>query len=201
MPTDRPPPGEGRFPLSGNESPPRTYYAPMELVADLGDEELLRAGDAAALFRRHYGPVYTLVRRLLGSDADARDAAQETFARAFAHLAAFDPRRSFRGWIFAIAANHVRDLLRRRKQLPLDAALEESLPDLSLPESPVLWREDRDRILAAVDRLPFDWKIVIVLGFQQDLTPSETAEALGITVNAVRIRTFRALAALRKELS
>lgn len=173
----------------------------MVVIVDVTDGELLRAGDTPALTRRHYGPVYGLARRLLGNDAAARDAAQETFARAFAHLREFDPRRSFRTWIFAILAHHVRDLLRRRRPLPLDAAAEESLPDLTLPETPVIRREDRDRLLAALDRLPFDWKIVVTLKTQQDLSGAEIAEMLGISVNAVRIRLYRALAALRKELS
>lgn len=172
----------------------------MELMADATDDDLLRAGNTAALVRRHYAPVYGLARRLLGSDLDARDAVQETFARAIAHLPEFDRRRSFRTWIFAIVSNHIRDLLRRRRHVPLDDA-EDSLPDLSLPESPVLRREDRDRVLAAVDRLPFEWKIVVTLKIQQELSPGEISEALGISVNAVRIRLYRALAALRKELS
>lgn len=173
----------------------------MELLVDATDEDLVRSGDTASLVRRHYGPVYGLARRLLRDETDARDAVQETFARAIGHLRDFDPRRSFRTWIFAIAANHVRDLLRRRKQLPLETGAEESVPDLTLPEEPLFLREDRDRILAAVDRLPFDWKIVVTLMFQQDLAHPEIAEALGISVNAVRIRLYRALAALRKELS
>src|SRR6266850_210941 len=100
----------------------------MELLVDLSDEDLLRRNDTAALVRRHYGPVYGLVRRLLGGDAEARDAAQETFVRAIGHLKSFDRRRSFRTWIFAIAANHVRDLLRGRKPLPLEADAGESVP-------------------------------------------------------------------------
>lgn len=173
----------------------------MVVIVDATDPELLRDGDTAALARRHYGPVHGLARRLLANPADARDAAQETFARAFAHLRDYDPRRPFRNWLFAILANHVRDLLRRRRQLPLDAAAEESLPDLTLPDAPILRREDRDRILAALDRLPFDWKIVVTLKIQQELSGPEIAETLGISVNAVRIRLYRALAALRKELS
>jgi RNA polymerase sigma-70 factor (ECF subfamily) len=173
----------------------------VELLVDLTDEDLVRAGDTAALVRRHYGPVYGLARRLLGSAADARDAAQETFTRAIGHLRDFDSRSSFRTWLFAITANHIRDLLRRRKQLPLDSATEESLPALALPETPVIRREDRDRVLAAVDRLPFDLKIVVTLQFQQDLSSREIAEALGISINAVRIRIYRALSALRKDLS
>jgi len=173
----------------------------MELLVELTDEDLLRAGDTAGLVRRYYGPVYGLARRLLGSSADARDAAQETFTRAIGHLGDFDRRSSFRSWLFAITANHIRDLLRRKKQLPLDPATEESLPALTLPETPLFRREDRDRVLAALDRLSFDLKIVVTRSFQHELSYREIAETLGVSVNAVRIRTYRALAALRKELS
>jgi RNA polymerase sigma-70 factor (ECF subfamily) len=173
----------------------------MEMALDASDAELLRSGDTSSLVRRYYGPVFGLVRRLLRDDAEARDAAQETFARAIAHLGSYDPRKPFRVWIFAIAANHVRDLLRRRRQLPLDAETEDQFPHLELPEEPLFRREDRDRILKAVDRLPFEWKAVVALHFQQDLPAPEIADALGISVNAVRIRLYRALAALRKELS
>jgi RNA polymerase sigma-70 factor (ECF subfamily) len=173
----------------------------MELLMEATDEDLLRTGDVAGLVRRYYGPVYGLARRLLGNPSDARDAAQETFTRAIGHLGGFDRRSSFRTWLFAITANHIRDLLRRKKQLRLDPSTEDSLPVLTLPEHPLFLREDRDRVLGALDRLPFDLKIVVTLQFQQDLSYREIAETLGISVNAVRIRIYRALAALRKELS
>ncbi len=165
------------------------------------DLELIRAGDTAELVRRYYGPVFGLARRLLGSVPEARDAAQETFARAIAHLRDFDPASSFRGWLFAIAANHVRDLLRKKKQLPLDPAVEEELPDLSLPDDRLLRAENRERLAAAIDRLPFDLKVVVSLHYQQELPFAEIAQALGRSVNAVRIRLYRALKALREELS
>ncbi|HEV3028271.1 MAG TPA: sigma-70 family RNA polymerase sigma factor [Planctomycetota bacterium] len=173
----------------------------MEMAVDASDPDLVRSGNTAALVQRHYGPVYGLVHRFLRNDADARDAAQETFARAIRHLPEFDPRKSFRAWLFAIAANHVRDLMRRRRQLPLDSKTQEQVPDLTLPEEPLLHQEDRDRILAAVDRLPFDLKLVVTLHYQKDFSSSEIAESLGLSVNAVRLRLYRALAALRKELS
>ena len=171
------------------------------MLAEATDLELVRAGDTAALARRHYGPVFGLARRLLGDAVEARDAAQETFARAFAHLRSFDPARSFRGWLFAIAANYVRDLLRKRKPAALDAAIGDELPDLSLPDDRLLRAENRERLAAAIDRLPFDLKIVVTLHFQQELPHAEVALALGPSANAVRIRLYRALAALRKELS
>ena len=173
----------------------------MEMAVDASDPDLIRSGDTPSLVRRHYGPVYGLVRRFLRNEADARDAAQETFARAISHLQDFDPRKSFRAWLFAIAANHVRDLLRRRRQLPLDSETEERLPDLTLPDESLLHREDRDRILAAVDRLPFDLKLVVTLHYQKELSSPEIADVLGVSVNTIRLRLFRALGILRKELS
>ena len=168
----------------------------MEMAVDTPDD--LR--DPQALIRRYYGPVLSLVRRLVG-DADARDAAQETFARAIARLRDYDPSRPFRVWLFAIAANHVRDLLRRKRAAPLDADVEAEIPDLTLPEDPALLAEDRRALLAAVDRLPPDLRVVVLLHFQQDLPPRDVAQVLGITPNAARIRLYRALRALRKELS
>jgi RNA polymerase sigma-70 factor (ECF subfamily) len=173
----------------------------MGLAVDAPDRQLIREGDLAALVRRYYGPVIGLTRRLLGDPAEARDAAQETFARALARLRTYDPERPFRVWIFAIAANLVRDLLRRRRPGPMGADLEDSLADLSLPELPALRAEDRGRILAAVDRLSPDLRLVVALHFQQDLPPVEIAEILDISPNAARLRLYRALHALRKDLS
>jgi RNA polymerase sigma factor (sigma-70 family) len=169
----------------------------MEMALEATDEILLRNGDIPALVRRYYGPVLGLVRRLIG-DADARDAAQETFARAIAGIGRYDPSRPFRVWLFTIAANHVRDLLRRKRAAPLDPDVEDELPDLSLP---ALDAEDRGTLLAAVDALPPDLRVVVLLHFQHDLPPREVAQVLGISPNAARIRLYRALRTLRKELS
>jgi RNA polymerase sigma-70 factor (ECF subfamily) len=173
----------------------------MELMLDSTDRDLLRAGDTESLVRRYYGAVYGLVRRLLGSEADARDAAQETFTRAILHLNQFTPERSFRDWLFTIATNHVRDLFRRKRESSLHAGTQDTLPDLMLPDEPILRRENRARILAAVDRLPLEWKIVVTLHFLHELPYPAIADVLGVSVNAVRIRLYRAFAVLRKDLS
>jgi RNA polymerase sigma-70 factor, ECF subfamily len=165
----------------------------MEMAVEAPDD--LR--DPLALIRRYYGPVLGLARRLLGS-AEARDVAQETFARAFARIRDYDPSQPFRVWLFAIAANHVRDLLRRKRAAPLDPDVEDEIPDLSLPP---LNAEDRGALLAAVDALSPDLRVVVLLHFQQDLPPRDVAQVLGITPNAARIRLYRALRFLRKELS
>jgi RNA polymerase sigma-70 factor (ECF subfamily) len=173
----------------------------MEMVAEATDLDLLRSGDTAALVRRYYGPVLGLARRMLGDPAAAGDAAQETFARAIAHLGRFDPSRSFRAWLFTIAANYIRDLLRKKSPVPLDRSALDEIPDLSLPDAGLLQAERRETLSAAIDRLPFDLKIVVVLHFQQELGAPEIARVLGVSANAVRIRIYRALKLLREGLS
>lgn len=152
------------------------------------------------LVREHYPAVLGLARRMLGNDAEASDAAQETFARAFQHIAEFDRSRRFVAWILTIAANHIRDLLRRRRGVALDAETEGSIPDLTPPDARLLREENRAALHAAVDRLAPDLRIVVHLAFREELTYAEIASALGVTVNAVRIRLYRALGILRKEL-
>ena len=128
---------------------------PEALVARaaLGDGEAF--GD---LFGAYAGPVTRLCRRMLGSDEDAKDARSEVFLRAREALAGYDPRRSFRSWLLAIAAHHCIDQLRRRavEGRLFDAAdlAEDTLPSAApSPLGSALARERRDQLLAALDAL------------------------------------------------
>jgi len=173
----------------------------MNRMLEESDLELLQSRNWGSLIGRHYGAVYALARKLLRSEADARDAAQETFARALAKLHSYDARRPLRPWLLSITAHFIRDLLRKRRELPLAPQADLEIADVALPSEPLLRQEDGKLLVAALDRLPFDWKLVVVLHFQQELAPADIAEALGVTTNAVRIRLYRALIALRKDLS
>ena len=173
------------------------------MLVALSEQDIVRAaqsGDRTALdqlTRRLYKPVLSLAGRLL-RPGDAQEIAQETFARVVKHLGEFDPDRKFAAWVFTIAANLCRDRHRRsRKTRPI----EESTVSIDLPpESNAIRMENRDRVNRAVDRLPFDMKVVVVMHFQQDLPLPEIAEALDVSVNTVRIRLYRALKALRGEV-
>ncbi len=149
------------------------------------------------LVDRHYGAVYALSLRMLGGAADARDAAQETFLRAMKGLVTYDPSRPAAAWVLSIAANLIRDRFRRHKPEPIEA---DDAPVVLPPDARLVRDEDRDRVLAAVGSLPFDLRIVVAMAFTQDRETAEIADALGISVNAVRIRLFRALARLRESL-
>lgn len=177
-----------------------------ELPETLADSRLARAavrGEAGALDRlvvRHYGTVYAFAVRMLGDAADARDATQETFVRMVARLDSYDPVRPFPSWLLSIAANLIRDRFRRRRPEALrddhDDALAIELP----PETRLIREEDRARVLAAVDALPFDLRVVVALVYQEGRDAADAASVLAITPNAVRIRLFRALARLRDAL-
>ena len=168
------------------------------------EQDLARAarqGDRRALdelIRRLYRPIVALASRFVGGREAAEDVAQETFARVVSRIGAYDPTRKFSSWAFAIAANLCRDRARHEQAGPLAEAVE--APDLSVeapPEAPVIRVEDADRVRQALERLPFEQKIVLVLHFQQDLSSQEIAEALDLSVNAVRLRLFRGLGTLR----
>jgi RNA polymerase sigma-70 factor, ECF subfamily len=156
-----------------------------------------RSGDAMArerLVQRHYGPVWSLARKLVRDDATASDIAQETFLRAFAKLEQFDGRARFSSWLFKIAANLARDLHRRRAPDPPEAPVVESA------ESILAKDEDVERVRRALDGLPMETRCAMALHLQEDLTVPEIASILDITEDAVRNRIHRGLHKVRSML-
>jgi RNA polymerase sigma-70 factor (ECF subfamily) len=134
----------------------------------------------------------------------SEDAAQETFLRAYQSLHRYDERRPFGTWLLSIAAHYCIDRLRRRKYslTSTDQDLGQGtleLPDADAPnpETEILRREQREQMQLALDRLnPVD-RAAIVLRYWQDSSEVEIAEALKLTVSAVKSRLHRA----RRELA
>jgi RNA polymerase sigma-70 factor (ECF subfamily) len=176
---------------------------PEALVARaaLGDREAF-----ADLFGAYAGPVTGLCRRMLGSDEDAKDARSEVFLRAREALAGYDPRRSFRSWLLAIAAHQCIDQLRRRalEGRLFDAAdlSEDTLPSAApSPLGSALARERRDQLLAALDALPPRHRAPLVLRYFAELPYDAIAELLGVRTRDVGVLLFRAKLRLREALS
>ena len=141
-----------------------------------------------------------------GDAADAEEAAQEAFVKAYRALDRFRGEAPFRPWLLAIVANEARN--RRRaagRQAALAARAEErdrpSGDAAPSPEEAVLGTEERERLLAAVNTMGESDRMVIAYRFFLDLSERETAEALGIPPGTVKSRLSRALRRLRERLA
>ena len=167
-----------------------------------------RRGDGYAydqLVRGHQDIAFRTAWLVSGSAADAEDAAQEAFVKAWRALGRFREGAPFRPWLLAIVANEARNRRRsagRREALVLRAAAERRPSDgaASPPEAAVLRAERRDVLLAALERLSDDDRSVLSCRHLLALSEAETAAALGIRRGTVKSRTSRALERLRAEL-
>lgn len=165
-----------------------------------------RAGDAqafAALVRTAQRPVYGLCLRLLRSEAEAAEAAQETFLRAYQHLGRFDERRPFDLWVMAIARNLCLDQLRRRQKVKTEDVEEHAhaLPshDLSLEER-AIEKQEHASLEGALSTLPVEDREVLALYYVQKRTTKEIAEIIGVAPGTIMARLFRAREKLRQRL-
>jgi RNA polymerase sigma-70 factor (ECF subfamily) len=165
-----------------------------------------RSGDSEALdqlCREHWLPVYRAVCRRARTPAEAEDLTQDVFIRAIRALGSYrDDEASYRAYLFRIARNLVIDRWRAR---PASTAGYQDLPDLADPaagpEAAAIARDERSRLLAALDRLPDSYSDVLRLRILGDRTAAEVGEIRGQSANAIRQLQFRAIAALRRELA
>jgi len=169
------------------------------LQAQQGSDEAFT--NLVETYQKH---VYNLCYRMLGEPESAEDAAQETFLRAFQHIHRYDRKRPFATWLLSIAAHYCIDRLRRRKfsMASIDQDEEEGgfeLPDADAPnpESEVVHNEQREQIQGLLRRLDSVDRAAIVLRYWNDCSEAEIAEALNLTVSAVKSRLHRA----RRELA
>jgi len=150
----------------------------------------------------HQGIAFRTAYLLAGSTADAEEAAHDAFLKAFDALRRFRRGKPFRPWLLAIVANEARNRRRsagRRQALALRAAEEIRPGDAApSPEAAVLRREQQDLVLAAVNRLSEEHRLVVACRYFLDLSEAETASALGIRTGTVKSRLSRALERLRE---
>src|SRR5438067_5533638 len=163
-----------------------------------------REGDTAAYERlvdRHAQVAFRVACVLAGSPADAEEAAQDAFVKAYRALGRFRPGAPFRPWLLQIVANEARNRRRsgaRRDALVLRAAASEPSGEAApSPEAALLASEQRQELLAAVEALPRDQRDTIACRYFLDLSEEETAQVLGVRRGTVKSRTARALERLR----
>lgn len=169
--------------------------------------ERAKRGDAVAvetLVRRYQGVCFRTAYLVAGGAAEAEDAVQEAFVKAFRSLGRFRPGAPFRPWLLAIVVNEARNRARaagRRATLALRTASQvpsgEAAPS---PEGALLAGEAREALLAAVRSLRDEDRLVIACRYFLELSEEETAAALRLRRGTVKSRTHRALARLRSAL-
>jgi len=178
------------------------------------DEELVARsirGDAESfnqLILRWERPIYALAYRTLGREEDARDICQETFLRAFRGLPGFRGQAKFSSWLYRIALNLCRDLMRRERRAPIAQPPEDvDLMELAAAVEPsesiedLIARRDLSRVVERVmATLPEEQRTAIVLKEYHGLTFQEIADLLGCPLSTVKTRLYQGLTVVRREL-
>jgi RNA polymerase sigma-70 factor (ECF subfamily) len=151
--------------------------------------------------------------KVCGHREDAEDTAQEVLLKLLPHVSKFESPKAFSVWLYTVARN--RCLMSRRhskfapkEHLPLEelmptgeelAAL--AIPRQSEPENIVLRKENAEHVRQALDRIPSQYRLILVLHDMEGLGTSEVAEITGLREGTVRVRLHRGRLALRKELT
>lgn len=191
----------------------RPATVPGETSSEAELVALLRRGDAAAyetVVRRHGARMLHVARRILNGSEDAHDVVQESFLAAFRAIDDFGGGARLATWLHRITVNTALMRLRSRRRRP-EESIEDVLPRFDTEGTRVdggsAWdapteellqrRETRVRVREAIARLPESYRTVLVLRDIEDMDTVETAQALGISANAVKIRLHRARQALR----
>jgi RNA polymerase sigma-70 factor, ECF subfamily len=156
--------------------------------AQRGDERAF-----AIIVRMYETPVYNYVLRLTnGEKALAEDLTQEVFLRVFQGLPRFSLRCKFTTWLFQVTKNRVLDELRAKERRPLAPVCIDDVPPLEALELPAERVEEIDALWRAIEGLPVDLKMALLLRDVVGLSYSEIADSLEITLATVKWRIFKA---------
>jgi RNA polymerase sigma-70 factor (ECF subfamily) len=165
--------------------------------------DAFRQGDVDAfetLFRQHQRAVFGWIFRIVRNAATADELTVETFWRIYRAHARFEPSRGFEGWARRVATHAALDWMKSRR-----VEREQTTELLADPQSAIAMdaafsAEIRQKTALAFGRLPPKLRIAAVLAVIEEQPQKDVADALGISVGAVKLRVYRALRMLRKDL-
>jgi RNA polymerase sigma-70 factor, ECF subfamily len=187
----------------------RNLHEEQQIIARIlgGDKQLFHV-----LIRPYERSVYVMALSFLQNEADAEDVAQEAFLKAFRNLASFRGDAKFGTWLISITLNEARSRLRRKSTVQMDSV--DKTPEEVGHVSPVLlrdWKEIPSEALErqevrlmlqeAISSLPPIYREVFTLRDVEDLSTSEAAAILNISVASIKVRLYRARMMLQKALA
>jgi RNA polymerase sigma-70 factor, ECF subfamily len=193
----------------------KTVSLEAEKNNPLSDEEVVEkvlAGEIALfeiLMRRYNQRLYRVARSILKNDAEAEDVTQDAYVRAYTHLEQFEGSSKFATWLTKIA---VHEALRRSRESRRFVNTDdlEGLGVIGVnqwqsnsegPANSLLRSQMSEILKAAIDAIPAKYRVVFVLREVEGMSTEETAESLGLTIETVKSRLFRARAMLRKKIN
>ncbi len=167
------------------------------------DEELVRrilAGEQAlyaVLMRRYNQRLYRAVRAIIRQDHEAEDVVQHAYVAAYHNLGQFRGDAKFSTWLTRIAVNEALGRIRKSGRGEIQVVMEME----PTPEEHAYRREIGELLEHHIDGLPESMRVVFVMRDVEELNTAETAECLGISEEAVRVRLHRARTLLQEQLS
>jgi len=169
-----------------------------------------KGGDQEAfgeLIARHQGAMLAIGRAYFASEADAEDAVQDAFLKAYQSLGQLNSQDRFAGWVARIIMNTCLDTLRTRKDKQSLADFATSVPlrprfgeQQLTPASLASQSEETEMLRAAIGRLPESQRVVVMLRYGSDLSYEQIAEYLSLPVTTIDSRLHKAKVALRSML-
>jgi RNA polymerase sigma-70 factor (ECF subfamily) len=187
-------------------SKPGDHMHPQQAADEIFDEKLIKdilSGDTDAfadIVDRYKSRVFTMAYRMLSSREEAEDVSQETFIKIYRSLKTYDAGRTkFSTWVYRITYNLCIDYLRKRKEA---APLEEDILAASsgTPEEITEARDSAVRLHQAVQNLPEEYRVPLMLFHFQGLSYQEICRVLNVPMSIVKNRLFRARKLLREKL-
>jgi RNA polymerase sigma-70 factor (ECF subfamily) len=164
-------------------------------------------GDEAAfeeLVHKHTRAVLNLVFRYLGDASRAEDVAQDIFVKVYRARMKYEPKAKFSTWLYRIAVNHCLNEIRAGKSRPsLGAPVNDLLehPSAEDPDARIHRQELREAVKAAVDALPDNQRMAVLLSRYEDMSYDQIAETMGLSLEAVKSLLFRAKENLQRALA
>jgi RNA polymerase sigma-70 factor (ECF subfamily) len=178
------------------------------------DEEIIKeylAGDDESLktlIDKYTSSIYNFSARFVGVD-NAKDITQDVFLKVWRNIKKFDSdKASFKTWIFRIARNTITDFLRKKKSVNFssldteEGTFEENIPDEIILQDEIFSKlEDVEMLNKILDKIPINYREILVLYYQEDMTFKEIGGMLGKPLNTVKSYHHRALILLKGEIA
>jgi RNA polymerase sigma-70 factor (ECF subfamily) len=202
---------KSRIMCNDQSAHPYILLKPMEfestIALEMNDESTMskvKNGEVKKLdllYRKHSGALFGFFYGMCQDASRSEDLVQEVFWRILRFRNSFNEQLSFKAWIYRIARNLYIDHTRQTKKqvgVELDSIGERMDPEAISPDQESVRKDDRDRLMEALEALPTNQREILVMARFKDLSFRSIGEILGCSEEAAKVRAFRAMQALRK---